>query len=900
MMSRNIRNIGVNSWWKGYQVIVIDEVASEIPSTFLTVLLSRCKEMHVTLELCVFSHEDKQRLSIGLILRCEGNTRYAVQGKLDDLVQTLMPQFAENGFSVHLAEPGDTVHKSIDRFFGGDQSPYNAGLGFFPGDQLLGPQNYYIPGRYSPDRVKPISWEQLARILTRYPMSMMSIQLHNTVLSPAESRFIQENRHYFSSITDSPHAAEARMTYDLLDALDNQRLYFASIFCTGDELFTKDVAALMQTWLYSAYTIPPQELQKPDYLFFGDTMLKACTTQYGHMRECMRIFPDNADFLRLTHLFRPDHAERLFPLPQHTATISGLTVKRFVSAPVLIPQSCCYQDNARMICLGKQADTDIRLGMRLEDLRRHGFIVGKSGCGKTTFAMGLLYQLNQLGIPFLVVEPAKREYRSLLSVIKDLRIYTPGLSGVSPIQLNPFLPPQGVTLEEYLPALSTIFDAAISMDHPLDVILPQVIRICYNQHGWRTSSTRDSKGARPFGMSEFIKCYQSYIREQYANDVKTRENLESGGVVRLMQLISEHPVLFDTNNALDFDEILQYPTIIELDAIRNEQHRSLIMMTIMVQAQLCIQKRTVMDSGLRNVIMIDEAHLLLGNPAAKRESVLDSAPSCIRYLQDMVKILRSYGTGIFFGDQSPAKLTGDIMEHVNLKIMFQQDSPQNRAMLGTLTRMDNEMQEDLIDLPPGCGYVFLDAGLTKPVKFSSPDYKNQLSLREDVTNDQVARMMGAKIAPPFSQCAYCKGCADCCSIPLRTDAKFIADRILSSPAFCSLLRQPAQPGILSAPSQPDPSAAARQQEEKLRTYFSGRFSHDVDACLKEQGIDCHSRQQLMDCVTIQMIRSLLLDSDCLMTEESLLKLLDPVKADAGTAKVPTEAAGIRPLNKLHI
>ena len=70
MMSNNILNIGVNNWWKGYQMIVIDEVPGEISSPFLNVLFSRCQRLGVSLELCVFSGEDKQRLSIAFVLRC--------------------------------------------------------------------------------------------------------------------------------------------------------------------------------------------------------------------------------------------------------------------------------------------------------------------------------------------------------------------------------------------------------------------------------------------------------------------------------------------------------------------------------------------------------------------------------------------------------------------------------------------------------------------------------------------------------------------------------------------------------------------------------------------------------------------------------------------------------------
>lgn len=876
-MNSRVRYIGVNNdWWKGYQLIVVDETPGEIPPSFLQVLLARCQEAFLSLELCVFTGEDKQNLSVGFILRCEGDTHYAVQGRLDDLAQSLVPQFEESGFHVHLAEDGDPVQKGIDRLFGGDQSPYSMGMGFFPNERLLGPRQYYLPGRYSTSECLPLSWEQLSRALTRYPMSAMCVQLLNTTLSPAETAFLQKNKQYFSTIQQDAHAVEARMLYEQLLALAGKPLLFANVFCVGSELFVRDVQATMLTGKYASFTIRPQVVQKPDYLFFGDGVMKTGTVQHGHTPSCAPFFPAQAPFLRITHLITPEDVAALFPLPYRPSDVSGLRVKRFFAAPTAIPGENSYREGARMLYIGKQEGTGLPFGMSLEDLRRHGFIVGKSGCGKTTFAMGLLHQLHREGIPFLVVEPAKCEYRALLSVIKDLKIYTPGLSGVSPIQLNPFLPPKGVTLEEYLPTLTTIFDAAIAMDHPLDVILPQVIRICYNRYGWRANSTRDSKGARHFGMAEFIRCYQQYIREAYADNPEARGNLESGGVVRLTQLIAEHPLLFDTKNTMDVAELLQHPAIIELDAIHNDQQRSLIMMTILVQVHLCIQKRPTMDSRLRNVIMIDEAHLLLGRSSARREGALDSSTPCIRYLQDMIMVLRSYGTGLLFGDQSPEKLTREIMENVNLKIMFSQDSPENRRLLGALTNMDRDMQEDLIGLAPGCGYVFLDKGLTKPMKLRTPNYKQELDLRRSVTNDEIAQLMHVCLEAPFPQCASSVRCANRCSAGLRMDAKFIAERILGSPAMGQLLRQEAQAGgLLSDAAQPDMASTAQRQARQLRAYLDGPFADDLAACVAEQDIRWPDKGQLKMCVMVQIIRGLLLGGSCLVPEEQLTGLLAP-------------------------
>ena len=79
-----------------------------------------------------------------------------------------------------------------------------------------------------------------------------------------------------------------------------------------------------------------------------------------------------------------------------------------------------------------------------KDLAKHMLVVGTPGSGKTTFSVGLLDRLwKEHKIPFLVIEPAKNEYRALVQSIPELQVFTPGKNFISPfvlIQITMFLP----------------------------------------------------------------------------------------------------------------------------------------------------------------------------------------------------------------------------------------------------------------------------------------------------------------------------------------------------------------------------------------------------------------------------------------------------------------------------
>ena len=72
-----------------------------------------------------------------------------------------------------------------------------------------------------------------------------------------------------------------------------------------------------------------------------------------------------------------------------------------------------------------------------KDLNKHIFVAGVTGTGKTTTCQRILLES---GMPFLVVEPAKTEYRimKLSKKTEDMVIFTLGQDNIAPFRLNPF------------------------------------------------------------------------------------------------------------------------------------------------------------------------------------------------------------------------------------------------------------------------------------------------------------------------------------------------------------------------------------------------------------------------------------------------------------------------------
>ncbi len=118
-------------------------------------------------------------------------------------------------------------------------------------------------------------------------------------------------------------------------------------------------------------------------------------------------------------------------LPQKE--VIGLRLKEEVEFGLNIDE---IDDNK--INLGKMIksgiETDIDVNLVKGELNKHIFITGVTGSGKTTTCHKLLFDAD---MPFLVIEPAKTEYRDLMGV-DDILVFTLGDENLAPFRLNPF------------------------------------------------------------------------------------------------------------------------------------------------------------------------------------------------------------------------------------------------------------------------------------------------------------------------------------------------------------------------------------------------------------------------------------------------------------------------------
>lgn len=658
-------------------------------------------------------------------------------------------------------------------------------------------QNQLLPFCYSYDRV-PISNNDLSRIVSSlidYPDCAVSMQLIPTIFENNEIAEIDRVTQALDTLSKGVMdqgignvsftlAEKHAEIYRYYSEHKSSSVFLFNVIIYGDNSsisnITSRVYSQLSSGIQESANLKTVDLQRQEVNKNGNfyPLPWAINELLINMDRNMNLWNSNQfsnALYRLPYIITSEEASEFFRLPIGSDRVSaglkvnesGKTSKTYTSNII----------NSGDITVGKlrSSQNEDTIGFSLKDLAKHMLIVGTPGSGKTTFSVSLLDRLwKDHKIPFLVIEPAKNEYRALVQSIPDLQVFTPGKNFISPFVFNPFVPPKNVKLETYKSTLKTAFAAAVSMSTPLDKIFEESINNCYSDFRWLDTYTSADKG-KNFNISDFVKCFQNTFDEiGYTGDAK---NIGRAGVVRLNSLVN----LFDNYFSIPIEDLLQKPTIIELAAIENADQKALIIALLLLSILAYVNSNYVGEGGLKNVILLEEAHVLLDADSNAGQG--DANPSAIAQglVKRMLAEIRSYGVGIVIADQSPRKVSTDVVALTDMKMVFRLVESSDKQIIGDSTNMTETQIQRMAKLKPGEAFLFFNK-LDEPEEVITPDYRldNNISItlsdkgiKELTTywNDKADKLR------PYPQCSFCSCCQKTCDYERRILAREVARRI---------------------------------------------------------------------------------------------------------------------------
>jgi DNA helicase HerA-like ATPase len=658
-------------------------------------------------------------------------------------------------------------------------------------------QNQIVPSCFSFDRL-PARGQDLSRIvniLKDHPNSALSFQLIPTFYSSIELDNLDQMTQALETLNKGimnqgigqisfALAEKHAVTYKYYSQNKNRAVFLFNILIYGASQAVANISTRVYGQLSSSSNnsaglkfvqLTSKEVQKDDNFYplpWATHEILVNTGRDPYIWNSLRN-PDSC--YRLPYIITAEEASEFFRLPIGSDSIAaGLIVNDWGKSSRTFLSSIINAGDIEVGTLKSSSRGDT-IGFSLKDLTKHMLVVGTPGSGKTTFSIGLLDRLWKVhGIPFLVIEPVKNEYRALVQSIPDLQIFTPGKNFVSPFVFNPFVPPTNVRLETYKSTLKTAFTAAVSMSTPLDKIFEDSINNCYSDFRWLDTYTTADKG-RTFNITDFIRCFQRTFDEiGYVGEAK---NIGRAGIVRLNSLVN----LFDNYHSIPIEDLLSRPTVIELAAIENSDQKALIIALLLLSVLAYVNSNYVGEGNLKNVILLEEAHVLLDAVPNTQEGEANPSVIAQSLLKRMLAEIRAYGVGIVVADQSPRKVSTDVVGLTDIKLAFRLVEAIDKRILADSTNMNDTQVERLAKLRPGEAFLFFGK-LDEPEEVKTQDYRLQHDISITLSDDSIRSQSTywadkKKMLRPYPDCNYVKYCEHSCDFARRILARDVARRL---------------------------------------------------------------------------------------------------------------------------
>lgn len=367
----------------------------------------------------------------------------------------------------------------------------------------------------------------------------------------------------------------------------------------------------------------------------------------------------------------------------------------------------------------------VSVDLSLNSLTSHSFITGSTGSGKSNTIYQLLSEARKNNVKFLVVEPAKGEYKHAFGQEKDVAIYGTNPKLTPLLRLNPFSFSKEIHILEHLDRLIEIFNVCWPMYAAMPAVLKKAVEKSYIDCGWDLIQSRNSYGTiyPTFGgVAENIKEiidsseYDSENKGAYKGSLLTRiESLTNGinGIIFSQDELSEQQ-LFDSN------------VIIDLSRIGSSETKSLIMGILVLKLQEYRMSQAEMNSPLRHLTVLEEAHNLLKRTSTEQSSESSNLlGKSVEMLANAIAEMRTYGEGFIIADQAPALLDLSVIRNTNTKIVMRLPDFTDRDLVGRSANLNDDQILELAKLPKGVAAVYQNEWI-QPVLCKVEKYDSNL------------------------------------------------------------------------------------------------------------------------------------------------------------------------------
>ena len=395
--------------------------------------------------------------------------------------------------------------------------------------------------------------------------------------------------------------------------------------------------------------------------------------------------------------------------PQHS--VSGLPILKCAEFGRNVVSYDLPKSQNREIKIGKifhmNREEAVDVDLSLDSLSSHVFITGSTGSGKSNTVYKVLDEAIKEDSHFLVIEPAKGEYKNIFAS-DDVNVFGTNPQITPLLKINPFKFPKQIHILEHLDRLIEIFNVCWPMYAAMPAVLKSAIEKSYEDCGWNLIKSVNEYNDDFYPKFSDVTRNVKEIIESSEYDSENKGAYKGALITRLQSLSNGINGLIFDDVEIDNSVLFDQNTIIDLSRVGSSETKSLLMGLIVLKLQeYRMSSKDSMNCPLKHITVLEEAHNLLKRTSTEQPveggNLLGKS---VEMLANAIAEMRTYGEGFIIVDQAPGLLDLSVIRNTNTKIIMRLPEFEDRLLVGRAANLDDEQINELAKLPCGVGAVY--------------------------------------------------------------------------------------------------------------------------------------------------------------------------------------------------
>lgn len=341
-------------------------------------------------------------------------------------------------------------------------------------------------------------------------------------------------------------------------------------------------------------------------------------------------------------------------------------------------------------------------------LASHTFITGSTGSGKSNTIYRILNEALDDDVKFLVVEPAKGEYKDVFGMDEDVFVYGTNPKIAPLLRMNPFSFPGDIHVLEHIDRLVEIFNVCWPMYAAMPAVLKDAIEKSYLDCGWDmiTSVNRYDDNLFP-GFGDVARNIKTII-DTSEYDKENKGAYKGSLLTRLQSLTTGINGIIFSSDEVSGDDLFNNNVIVDLSRVGSTETKSLIMGILVLKLQEYRMAEGVpMNSSLRHLTVLEEAHNILRRTAIEQPTESSNIlGKSVEMIANAIAEMRTYGEGFIIADQAPGLMDMSVIRNTNTKNIMRLPDRGDRELVGRAANLDDDQIEELAKLPRGVAAIY--------------------------------------------------------------------------------------------------------------------------------------------------------------------------------------------------